>query len=243
MDVADFPEFQRDLLRIVQADNTGRFIFRGQRREEWKLEPSLKRGLDVSLASQDVVDRHRKSFLEALKGRRGTHPPDINHDQLWALGRHFGLQTPLLDWTRSPYVALFFAFAGANPNAYTGRRVVFALNTVRIAEKTTELQDQGATIDDLIELVDASSHENSRLLSQSGLFTRTMPHIDIQSWISEHFPKNYEHSTLIRYRFPDDLRKLVLQHLNWMNINYLTLFPDISGAAMHANLKLEFPGY
>ena len=115
------------------------------------------------------------------------------------------------------------------------------MNTIRISEKNQELQECGSPLDDLIEFVEAASHENERLINQSGLFTRTMPHIDIESWIAEHFHKNYEHSTLVRYLFPDDLRKLVLGHLNWMNINFLTLFPDITGAAMHANLKFELP--
>lgn len=243
MVVADFPEFQQDLLMMVKSDNTGRYIFRGQRKEEWRLLPSLSRGINPLTASQEVVDHHRQSFLEALRGRRGPQPPDLDSDQIWALGRHFGLYTPLLDWTRSPYVALFFAFAEPNPEVYNGHRVVFALNTIRLAEKNTELRNCGASRADLIELVEAASHENARLLSQAGLFTKTMPHIDIESWIMEHFPKNYEHSSLICYRFPNDLRRIVLQHLNWMNINYLTLFPDVSGAAMHANLKLEFQGY
>ena len=64
-ELTDFPEFQRDLLSIVQADNTVRFIFRGQRREEWKLEPSLARELDNSSSSQHVVYHHRKSLLVA----------------------------------------------------------------------------------------------------------------------------------------------------------------------------------
>jgi hypothetical protein len=243
MVVADFPEFQQDLLRIVERDNTERYIFRGQGREEWRLEPSLTRVIDRSYAAEDMVDQHRLAFLDAILGRRGPNPPGLDDDQIWALGRHFGLKTPLLDWTRSPYVALFFAFVETNPDTYKGRRTVFALNTVRLKEKNKELLRLGAAKEDLIELVEAASHENARLLSQSGLFTRTMPHIDIESWISEHFPKNYGHSTLVRYLFPEGMRRFILKHLNWMNINYLTLFPDMNGSALHVNLLLELPGY
>jgi len=34
-----------------------------------------------------------------------------------------------------------------------------------------------------------------------------------------------------------------LRFLNRMNINYLSLFPDLDGAAKHCNMRLEIDNY
>lgn len=83
------------------------YVFRGQRCESWLLEPTLARifksnahlsGLDHS-AQREWLERHYNEFRYAIRGRRGEHPRNLEGDYLWALGQHFGLATPLLDWS------------------------------------------------------------------------------------------------------------------------------------------------
>ncbi len=87
-------------------------IWRGQRDASWQLEPSILRLVNQRPKTDLDAAQHRglksfqnsEPFLHSLRLSEGEM-------RAWAIGQHHGLRTPLLDWTRSPYVALFFACA------------------------------------------------------------------------------------------------------------------------------------
>lgn len=89
------------------------YIFRGQADAEWKLESTLARALKStrlkSKEREQLEHAHLTNFRANLRGRSNYDLGNVSDDELWALGQHFGLFTPLLDWTRSPYVALYFS--------------------------------------------------------------------------------------------------------------------------------------
>lgn len=114
-------------------------LYRGQRLESWKLETTLQRwaGDDIK-----VLDYHLKLMaiqaeFESRSNKRWNvidtpqvrsklqkdngMPSEDFHDLIrendlysyMAHLRHHGFPSPLLDWTRSPYVAAYFAFEDA----------------------------------------------------------------------------------------------------------------------------------
>lgn len=100
------------------------YIYRGQANWDWhvvssldRLEKKYPRRKNLSGGSPEFFNsppftekEHLEAFRRAIRGRRGPNPALLNDDSCWAIGQHHGLATPLVDWTRSPFVALFFAF-------------------------------------------------------------------------------------------------------------------------------------
>jgi hypothetical protein len=95
--------------------NFNRCLFRGQSNVDWTLRPSLARELDGrGLNWFKVAKLEREMANQFRQEAHRTLPPAVlsNKDYLlnwWPLMRHYGAPTRVLDWSLSPYVALYFA--------------------------------------------------------------------------------------------------------------------------------------
>lgn len=229
-----------------------RYIWRGQRRSDWALSSSLDRlfqriGVIARPAKEleELSSKHLRAFQYASRGRRGTNPVQLRADnEWWALGQHYGLATPLLDWTRSPFAAAYFAFE-ENLSESTEWRVVYGLDESAVSQRYAELQE-GPSFEEgrlpVVELVDPMSDENQRLVNQGGLFTRAPIGTPVEQWVEHQFEGSTE-TVLVRIEIPDADRECCLRALDRMNINHLSLFPDLGGASRFVNLKMELDRY
>jgi len=226
------------------------YIFRGQRVSSWKLESSLDRALKdlrQQTSAARIATRHLREFRLAIRGRRGMHPKDLREREQWALGQHYGLWTPLLDWTESPFVALYFAFEEPSQRE-KGARAVFALSRPLVQSKSTSIaqkQVDSAARPDIIEIITPMTDENARLVSQGGLFTRGTFGVHIERWINTNFKGSKASGALVKIVVPEKKgdRVEILRTLNRMNVNHRSLFPDVSGSVIFCNMRLSVAGY
>lgn len=202
------------------------YIWRGHGSADWELHSTLERKLAAVPKKQwhARTDYHLQNFKLASRGRRGDNPPALQSDnEWWALGQHHGLATPLLDWTVSPFVALYFAFQEPAPTP-KGPRAVFALHE-ESAKKAG------------VELINPLMDENKRLVNQSGLFTRSPDDKTIMEAIQDKH-EGYGQE-IIKIVIPNRERVKCLATLSRMNINHATLFPDLFGAGIECNVQLD----
>lgn len=238
-DWIDFTDFVSDRL-----DYRG-YIWRGQQDETWKLQPTLERVLKTTDSKKIAAIRkeHLKRFKYATRGRRGPSSRDYQHEnEWWALGQHSGLATPLLDWTRSPYVAAYFAFFKAAAEQTSGRAIYgLSQHSVSVKSRIIETTHKDNT-PPTIEFVDPLLDDNPRLVSQGGVFSRSPDGVDIETWVRNNF-KDHDKVILHKVVLPNNEREIALRSLNRMNINHLTLFPDLYGASVFTNLDLTIAKY
>lgn len=226
------------------------YIFRGHTSERWRLQSTLDRALNASGSASNSANsrsKHLEAFKYAARGRRGLAPNKLSEDGWWALGQHNGLATPLLDWSESPYVAAYFAFCDERDAADTSDRVIFALSRRAVETKSKELERSAGGSKGPIKTVTfvrPMADDNPRLITQRGLFTRAPDNTAIEDWIEEHFGRTTSRGAkLIKITAPDDARPTALKSLNRMNINHLSLFPDLYGAAKYCNFELQIDKY
>lgn len=100
-----------------------------------------------------------------------------------------------------------------------------------------------------IEFLKPQTDDNPRLVSQSGLFTKRPIQKNVENYVRENhkayytFDDGIQIAVLIKVKINEDLRTDFLVILNRMNINHLTLFPDLEGASLYTNMASKIPNY
>lgn len=231
----------------------------------------LVKNAKVSLPkSIQFREQHLQQFKFAARGRRGPNPSLLeDENSWWALGQHHGLATPLLDWTTSPFVAAFFAFIEVD-EPQTPQRAIYALHkptielrakskareeNIQRREQLRQAEESGKKLGPLqrialesnvepeVKFIRPLSDENQRLVNQGGLFTRAPASKTLEEWVQENHDPDDRGYILIKMLVPNKDRDGCLRNLNRMNINHLSLFPDLYGASKFCNLFSEINRY
>jgi hypothetical protein len=230
-------------------------VYRGQRGFSWPLSPTLARKFPNGVIREGDRDQLLENFRLAMRGR-GPDFTGIDETEVWAYGQHVGLATPLLDWSKSPFVSLYFAFSDPDVDGEVNpSRAVFCLDLTRLKAELPEL------------FVEPKSNDNARLVNQAGLFTLTpagresletyiinalekSSAVDFDGFVDEptaedsfEFPANETAKRLSSYlckiHIPNEGRDDCLAMLRKMNIHHGSLFPDPFGAAQYCNDWLQ----
>ncbi|BBM01472.1 FRG domain-containing protein [Microbulbifer sp. GL-2] len=242
-----------DIVKYYRTDEDGaEFVFRGQHNYRWELQPTLDR-MSPGAIQEDIAKKQLRNFRLSIRGRvHNSILTDTDDEELWAIGQHHGLATPLLDWSLAPYVALFFAFVNEDPvdwedskgNPTNHSRAIYILNKSFI-EDLVENENSNPLADGYPKIVEPSKDDHGRLVNQAGLFTispygetiesallkaLTDSEVDIESpdEISKYICKLHIPNS-------EDCRRECLKHLRKMNIHHANLFPDVIGASGYCN--------
>jgi hypothetical protein len=193
-------------------------IFRGLEDISYKLQPKVGRPEFKNPQGQKLTLKDEKRIFELFKRRSaGLISLDAADEwELLAVAQHHGLLTRLMDWTRNPLVAAYFAVRKQLDCAsaiYAWRCQKTSLSN-RL-EKPFNINQVTRYIPRLIA---------SRIRAQAGLFTA---HPHPYSPLCE--------PGLIQLVIPNEnnLRKTIKRSLWRLGVSEETMFPDLDGTARH----------
>lgn len=129
----------RDAITFLEQlmDTTQLMVFRGQQNSDFNLKTTYQRFTSIPPESgSGHVDEIVNTFRTNLH-RVEPLSHDENDRAYWLeMAQHHGAPTPYLDFTYSPYIALFFAFNNLRRNGTrTPYVVVYALNVDQLAHE------------------------------------------------------------------------------------------------------------
>lgn len=255
-------ESWRDFANLLECPFFNRpdthFVFRGHRRADWALMPTLARIPLNNIITSDLANMQLDRFKLAVRGRMrdAALVEPGQEDELWSVGQHHGLMTPLLDWTYSPYVALFFAFQkeDSEDEKDNDYRAVYVVNKSFLKEYEEETT---------IRVVEPRKDHHGRLVNQAGLFTFSPYDSTIESRLVDFLSGDespddrlkravLETETVSPSRAEDEAEILAsyickiyiknegrddcVRHLRRMNVHHASLFPDLIGASDYCNI-------
>jgi hypothetical protein len=235
------------------------WAFRGLQDADWPLMSSLSRHLQSFVPDMTSWQIREERALRIFRRKAHNYLSDasvLSDDiRCLALMQHHGAPTRMLDFTKSPFVAAFFALNNAIKSS-----AVFALDTPTLwsATPTNNLDLRREVIDPRIKdnfahyfatnsnkiiWVGEPAEMDRRLVAQSGTFV--VPGV-LDKSLDEIIQQYQSGKPLIKkIVLPPSIRAEAMLSLYRMNITHATLFPDLDGLSRSIGYELEitWPGH
>lgn len=186
-------------------------VYRGVRDAGYQLIPKVGRLSEYDFALEEDLVRlfkiHAAPFLVSKP---------VNDWEWLAIAQHHGLPTRLLDWTRNPLVAAYFAVEKENEGDGAPDSAIYAFT----ADDELDLEKLPDPLKVIAEGVVFTSHITRRIVAQSGLFT-----------IHPNPTEPLRGAKVDKLIIPKSLRKDFKKILFTYGLHRGTLFPDLDGQA------------
>lgn len=227
-------EVLAEVRRKREELGNGEIWYRGHASAAWELRPAIvraRRGREREIELYDMFVRHAP---RVLRERR-----DTDWENLFEM-QHYGFPTRLLDWTEAFAVALFFALSEEHEQStiflLEPRRLNAAsgLDRLVVTEKVAP-DDLHATIfsdpePNHLPLAVKAPFQNDRMFAQRAVFT-----------IFRNDSRPLDQScpdAVRRVDFGADARPGAIEFLQMANVDWRSVFPDISGFAQYVRKSL-----
>ncbi len=229
--VESWEKFRERLLGFAQLtrDKRNSWWFRGEPEASNELSPTVDRGRKFK--SDAEREEHIQSLLREFRREvvgLGLGASVHLDDAFELLARHHGLPSPHLDWTRSPWIAAFFAYESAPING-TGSVAIYGLDRHQLPASTLQPPE---AIRPGVELIDDSELvlRNARAVRQRGVFLR-------RSTMTRSL-EDLLGPALFKFVLPVRDAAVALADLDQMLLNSSMLMYDLDGAAKTAARRI-----
>ena len=225
--------------------------FRGQGSDRWKLESTLERDAISFGVPHDALWEREQTMLRLFKKRahlynQGFHTPKTKFEW-FALIRHYGGPSRLLDVTTSYLVAAYFALSDSHPKR-DAAIWAFCEGTIRTEESIDYDALFGASSNPGVEIA-SPERLNDRMHAQSGtFFVPGSVATSLEDQMGSKFNTNlkarpsayrsvHRVETEIQHRIwkiiiPSTAHSKIFRFISRCNVRGYSLFPGIDGLAV-----------